>query len=343
MDRDIAAKKKKREPSLTPQKSKPFTESRFFGAGTSTSTPRRHANPMVPVAGPSRSRGVEDKENVPLFDEELDFIMDDPDDPVTQEDGYISPSPFFSRPNTPGPDLSSPLRPGAPQKRRIDNTDNSVDDFDADAISSPIATRQTSHHPSQTLQRLQWPQAEVLVQDTPGAVDDAKAGPDLRDTFSDDPTSEIDCFEEEDSLDPTPPATPDDSRELEVALGEDIDLEVDDLETQDIVTRTEIVANGWWEKWGRTDKAKGGRHQVSAHSSFIDVGTDTTLVAEGSTSPTRNQRHTSWPPHRNPTQYVTSKLQVKTTAIGCIIEGEEESGVLAGSIPGRCIVKTFGS
>lgn len=77
-------------------------------------------------------------------------------------------------------------------------------------------------------------------------------------------TSEIDCFDE-DTLDPTPPITPDGSVQIEVAPGvdEDIDdLEHEELEAVSIVTRTEIVANGWWEKWGRTGKVEEEKFRV---------------------------------------------------------------------------------
>jgi exonuclease-1 len=269
MDQDLAVKKKQREQSPTPKKPEGLTESRFFGAKPSIGTPNHEEELVAPIAGPSRVRNFleDDKENVPMSDEDLDFIMDIPEDPVTQEDGYLSPTPSFSRLDT--PELSSPLRPGVRRKRE---TDDGFDDFDAEALSSPEASRQAPRRHPRSIERLEWSRGKVLVRDTPlisghsAGADETitKDGPDLRDILDDDMTSEIDCFDE-DTLDPTPPITPDGSVQIEVAPGvdEDIDdLEHEELEAVSIVTRTEIVANGWWEKWGRTEKVKEEKFRV---------------------------------------------------------------------------------
>ena len=270
MDQDLAAQKKRRERSLTPKKSKLLTESKFFGAGPCANT-LNHENDLAEhVAGPSRIRDFEEdeKENTPMSDEDLDFLMDLPEDPVTQEDGYISPSPSFSHlDNT--PELSSPLRPGVTRKQEVDD---SVDDFDAEAVSSPVASRLATRCLSRSVGKLEWSQGEVLVRDIPVHTDQrpcaklvtTKDGPDLRDMFDDDMTSEIDCFDE-DTQDPTPPITPDDGYQTEVELGVDMDvddLEPEELETEAIVARTEIVASGWWEKWGHAGKDKERKSQV---------------------------------------------------------------------------------
>ena len=204
-----------------------------------------------------------------MSDEDLDFAMDLPDDPVTQEDGYMSPAPSFSRLDT--PDLSSPLRPGATRTKR--ECDDGFDDFGADTISSPVAPKVAPRHPSRSIEKLEWSQDNILDRDTPVVSDQNVKratridGPDLRDTFDDDITSEIDCFDE-DTLDTTPPITPDDSGRVEEELGMDIDdLEPDlELEAEAIDTRTEIVANGWWAKWGRAGKDKEGKFRVRVQS-----------------------------------------------------------------------------
>lgn len=270
MDQDIAAKKKKREQSLTPQKSKSkvLTESRFFGVRTpTTSPPEDIGDAAMPIAGPSyiREFGNEDKENAPISDDEdLEFAMNE--DLVTQEDGYISPSPpSFSRSDT--PDLSSPPRPETTRKKHFGDN---LDDFGVEAISSPIAHRIAPHpQRSRSLEKPDWSEGEVLVRDTPAPSDQgeecsvaARNGPDLRDMFGDDLTSEIDCFEEEDTLDPTPPTTPDDSVEMKVDLADEVDLEPEELEASAVVTRTAVVANGWWQKWGHAGKDMEGRHRV---------------------------------------------------------------------------------
>jgi len=224
---------------------------------------------MTPIAGPSRVRDFEEdeKENIPMSDEDLDFIMDIPEDPVTQEDGYLSPAPSFSRLDT--PELSSPLRPGVTRKRE---TDDNFDDFDVEAVSSPEASKLVPRRHSCSIERLEWLRGEDLVRDIPVSFDHSagadetklKDGPDLRDMLDDDMTSEIDCFDE-DTLDPTPPNTPDNSGQIDAALGVDLDtddLEPEELEAESIVARTDIVASGWWEKWGRTEKDKEGKFRV---------------------------------------------------------------------------------
>ena len=256
MDEDLAAKKKRR--SQTPKKAKVLTESKFFG--DSKSTPNLHEGLEMPIAGPSRILEFweDEKENVPMSDEDLDFAMDLPEDPVTQEDGYISPAPSFSRLDT--PDLSSPLRPT--------RADDGLDDFGADTISSPEASRAAPPVRPRSIGKLEWPKGEVLVRDTPVPCDHREQrvetldGPDLRDMFDGDMTSEIDCFDET-TPDPSPPITPDDTDQIEVELDMDVDdLEFEVLEAEAVVARTEIVANGWWEKWGRAGKDKESSFQV---------------------------------------------------------------------------------
>jgi exonuclease-1 len=293
MDQDLAAKEKKHERSQSPKRTKILTESRFFG-GPSNSAPNLQDDLVVPIAGPSRLvEFVEDeKENVPMSDEDLDFAMDLPDDPVTQEDGYMSPAPSFSRLDT--PDLSSPLRPGATRTKR--ECDDGFDDFGADTISSPVAPKVAPRHPSRSIEKLEWSQDNILDRDTPVVSDQNVKratridGPDLRDTFDDDITSEIDCFDE-DTLDTTPPITPDDSGRVEEELGMDIDdLEPDlELEAEAIDTRTEIVANGWWAKWGRAGKDKEGKFRVRVQSipMFTWICTEAHFVETRSTQ-TRN-------------------------------------------------------
>lgn len=261
MDQDLAAKKKQREQSLTAKKPNGLTESRFFGAKPSIGTPNHEEDSVAPIAGPSRVHDFleVDKENVPMSDEDLDFTMDIPEDPVTQEDGYLSPTPSFSRLDT--PEFSSPLRPGVRRKRETD------DDFDAEALSSPEASRQAPRRHSYSIERLEWSRGKILTpvtSDHSAGADETltKDGLDLRDILDDDMTSEIDCFDE-DTFDPTPPITPDGSGQKEVAPEVDYDIDgLKQLEAVSVVTRTEIVASGWWEKWGRTGKVKEEKSRV---------------------------------------------------------------------------------
>lgn len=253
MDDEIAAKKK-RDASLTPKKPKSLTESRFFAADPSSSIPNHHHD--EPVAGPSRLSPYSaemEKENIPVSDEEFDFAMIEPENPVVQENGYISPSASLLRLNT--PELSSPLRPGVIRKR--DLVDD-FDDFDVDPLSSPVAHRIAPPlRPPGLIGRLEYSKKEVLARDTPplDPRDDVRHGPDLRDMFNDDHISDIDCFDD-DALDPTPPITSNESAHIEAETS----LELEDADAA--IVRAEIVAQGWWEKWGRAGKDKEGRLQV---------------------------------------------------------------------------------
>lgn len=318
MDQDIAAKKKKRERSQSPKKSTVLTESRFFSIRTPViGVSEDNQDSIVPVAGPSRIReyGTEDKENAPVSDEDLEFPMDE--DPVTQEDGYISPSPSScSRFDT--PDLSSPPRLDAMRQKHFED---SLDDFGAEAISSPVAQKPTPRQQRvRSLEKLNWSQGEVLVRDTPAPPDKeddsitVRNGPDLRDMFGDDVASEIDCFEEEDGLEPTPPATPDDSGEMDVGLGDWADLEPEELEAEAVVTRAEVVANGWWQKWGHAGKDREGRHQVYIshlrhvvrlqklmHNFFLFF-----LLAGTDATQERNDCHSCWSTYCDPPEPVFS-------------------------------------
>jgi hypothetical protein len=259
MDQDLAAKKKKSEESKTDYS----MHSRFFGP--SFSPPKKSANrhepfdhESLPEAGPSRTQV--DKENVPLdVEDDLDISMEvalefaEPVDPVTQEDGYLSPSPECPRWET--PELSSPVQPRNTRSR-------SQDDFGADPISSPSIPRKTySRRP-----RSASPPASngdrglnMRLRET---TDRTIVGPDLRDLFGDDMTSEIDSFEGDGEVDnasapilpPPSPVTQEDAIQLKVDAELDVDSEInfeaDSTEIdQTCAERNEAVASGWREKW----------------------------------------------------------------------------------------------
>ncbi|KAJ7741949.1 hypothetical protein DFH07DRAFT_49170 [Mycena maculata] len=284
LDRDIAAKRKKRETALP-------TQSRFFAALRPPDNTGRSAPTLdCPVAGPSCPH--ESKENVPLADldddlgvEETDLDADlewdslslvalperdretqmmdieEPDDGVEQEDGYISPTPSRSRDSE---DLSSPLRPGVtpPPKKRVKTERIEYEtDFEVDAVSSP--PEEVRGHrvrlPALSLYRSPSPGGAILVAASPDAPGTVLVGPDLRDAFGDERTSEIDCFEDEASgasgSTPTPtpsPLTPEDdvSGDLALAL-----VDPEELEVQANVARTEAVAAGWRNMWANPGTA----------------------------------------------------------------------------------------
>ncbi|KAJ7800391.1 exodeoxyribonuclease 1 [Mycena olivaceomarginata] len=278
MDRDIAAKRKKHDD--TP----PTTQSRFFAPPDKTASTSRVVDPS------SADRLDEAKENIPLarededddlpemdLDADLEWdslslvalperepqIMDleEPDDVVEQEDGYISPT--LSRSRDAG-DLSSPLRPDVtppPRKRvKLERTEISDRDFELDAVSSPPeAARPFSMRlPALSLcrRRSRSPAGAILVAASPDPPRTVLVGPDLRDAFGDDRSSEIDCFEEDDApvasgsgSTPTPspsPLTPQDDMSGDLALAL---ADPEELEAQANVLRSDAVAAGWRERW----------------------------------------------------------------------------------------------
>ncbi|KAJ6627978.1 hypothetical protein B0H10DRAFT_319752 [Mycena sp. CBHHK59/15] len=286
MDRDIAAKRNKREIAVPPP-----TQSRFFGPPISPSKPAYIEVDSPLVAGPSRLAA--DKENFALDDanqdemdleavseadlewdslslvvqaevavEEMVMDVEEPGDTVEQEDGYISPTPSRSRD---ADDLSSPLRPSVtppPRKRAVKREREVYDgDFGVDAVSSPPEERR-GRLPALSLCRSRSqspPVGAILVAASPEAPRTVLVGPDLRDAFGDERTSDIDCFEDDvggaSGSTPTPspsPLTPVDG------VG-DVALLVDpeELEAQASVVRTEAVAAGWRDRWGWGAKGKG--------------------------------------------------------------------------------------
>ncbi|KAG0706957.1 exodeoxyribonuclease 1 [Suillus ampliporus] len=252
LDEDFAAKRIKINQASS---STLLTHSRFF---PSPSTSKQNGEQAVVDLIPSSriTCPPSDKENLPnhavdnvTMVEELDEILDEPPDPVTQEDGYLSPSRSYFRSAT--PDLSSPVRPYNPSRR--DHGDG--DDFGADIISSPTAVRAISQP---ILRQCVLPKTEkvnVLVRETPppmGSTDEIE-GPDLRDVLDIEAPGDSDAIDE-DGITPassssTPgPITPEDRGANDEF---DIDESVEDIVTEASARakRTEIVASGWWNKW----------------------------------------------------------------------------------------------
>lgn len=285
MDRDMAAKRKKQGDVAVP----PSTQSRFF-------PPRPEAD-LIPVAGPSRPRS--DKENVPVddaeegdeldltiteadlewdslslvaqaeMDPELEMDVEEPDDAVEQEDGYISPTPSRSRD---AEDLSSPLRPGVTPPRRKRLKTELEADLDVDAVSSPPeeARERGGRLPALSLcrSRSRSPMGAILVAASP----DPPRGVDLRHAFGNERTSDIDFFEEdaqhESGSTPTPspsPLTPAEDPGGDLALV----LDPEELAAQANLERSEAVAAGWRSRWANNGTASSngkGRERETVHS-----------------------------------------------------------------------------
>ncbi|KAG2748878.1 PIN domain-like protein [Suillus brevipes Sb2] len=239
LDEDLAAKRIKINQASSSTNLSLLTHSRFFPSPSATKQQVEQA--AVDLMPSSRIQlPLSDKENLPdhadnvIVSEDLDEILDEHPDPVTQEDGYLSPSPSYFRSAT--PDLSSPVRPCNFARR--DHCDG--DDFGADVIPSPTAVRTVTRH---ALHQCLLPKKEkvsILVRETPppangmGSADEIE-GPDLRDVLDIEALGDIDAIDDDiitpaSSSSTTGPISPKDN----VTSGN---------------ARTEIVANGWWNKW----------------------------------------------------------------------------------------------
>jgi len=212
-------------------------------------------------------------------DAEMEIDVEEPleYDPVEQEEGYISPSPSCSRDTQ---ELSSPPRPGTTPNRKRHTTTNADNlDFGADVISSPppettvlsnslsnSRIRSRSLTPSSSCrtfgQSLVWP-----MRDQSNAAKSEFLGPDLRNSFGDDLTSEIDCFEDEGqnasgstttpTSSPLTPVTPDEnSAQLDGMADQAVVINPEELEARATEMRNEAVATGWRDKWALCGKSK---------------------------------------------------------------------------------------
>lgn len=308
MEHDIAVKRQKRKererPSTPPRHVPQSTSSKFF-AGPSSTRPGKGAHYHIThdlsdtesVAGPSgASRLGKNKENVPCLPSEdggggSEISMDEAADPVTQEDGYMSPTPSFARWDS--PELSSPIRPrarcAAPSAptQDLDDCDDDFDDFDAEVLSSPGgATRRRRRTRSigraGTEQPLFPSAGNVLVHGTPTpskkkrgrAGSPVRRGPDLRDIFENwsEGTSDIDEEDYEDSMgtvaSSSEPVTPESSAQRVVCVpaegccDETEDDDIEEAEKQASATRNDRIANGWWERWARAGAIPGNKQSV---------------------------------------------------------------------------------
>ena len=311
MDEDTFAKRSRHEQEDQPRRVASCSQirtSKFFATASIPSPGGRRVPDDVSdtesVAGPSTLCLLrEGKENVPCTDEDdIGEISDDEEpNPVTQEDGYMSPSSTFSKWDS--PELSSPTRPRA---SRVGGSLSDDDDFDADVLSSPpsAARRPKSQAtPTRSVGR-------VLVHATPTRRDrDAKAkengvpGPDLRDVFEDwdEGTSDIDEGGD-DSIgsmaSSSDPVTPAGSQQPDGQCVDDIFDEVtpdyedyEEIESQAAAARTERVANGWREKWSCASRASGTQSAVRRSSSDYIDGCANSHVEGGLTATRRNHGH----------------------------------------------------
>ncbi|EGO03708.1 hypothetical protein SERLA73DRAFT_175309, partial [Serpula lacrymans var. lacrymans S7.3] len=196
MDEDLAIKRTKRG-SHDHDEAPILVQSRYFSGGSGTQGSARSRDNVLSdmtasTAGSSRIYDLTlDKESLFLDTERRDDSMwnvEEVLDPVTQEEGYISPTPSYCRLDT--PDISSPVRPRSQAKRHFEDD---FDDFGADIVSSPVAVRSLARQCC----RLDGPKHnEVLVPDTPTpshrkSKQKALNGPNLRHILAIDLPSDI--------------------------------------------------------------------------------------------------------------------------------------------------------
>jgi hypothetical protein len=296
MEQDVALKQNQR--------------SKFFMSSTSNTrnTKRTGDDNKLLVAGPSRLSS-ENKENICIVidndDEtdleeevesnvsivaqgevrtELEMELDDPScyNFVEQEDGYISPTP-----SSPGDvqDLSSPIvSRHTPMRKQEPGLRDSVDpDFGAEAVSSPpsqvkFKRRRLSDSPPRQLHRTRSLNLPLFGHATrrPGTRSLASApsasfpGVDLRHSFGDDRTSDIDYSDDEmrnpsgSNSPPTPtpsPLTPVAQEDVSepARTEDDVLISPEDHEAQANEKRKQAVITGWKGRWALSKDGISGR------------------------------------------------------------------------------------
>ncbi|KAG5646334.1 hypothetical protein DXG03_003657 [Asterophora parasitica] len=287
MDGDIAVKKQKQR-------------SKFFDP-----PPSQHALPTNAVTGPSQERA--NKENTYIVEDEdedvepyfnlsveaqgevdLEIGMDLADqstyDTVEQEDGYLSPTSSCSGEMQ---DLSSPARPDKTPARK--RSSGSVE-FGADVVSSPPSQVKRPRFSDSTPKAvLRTRSLDLLPPGTSGSKrlpaprTGSFPGPDLRQSFGDDRSSDIDCSDDEGEDEaskynspgtPTPsPPAPLTQHDNEYPEGVEHDLEkAHELRKQAVIT-------GWKQRWSL------GRTKAHAHANLPNL-------ARRETNVTPRGRHT---------------------------------------------------
>nr|GAT59266.1 exodeoxyribonuclease 1 [Mycena chlorophos] len=295
VDRDIAAKRKRLDEESRGAQSRFFPSSRQGNAG---SRPLEVDGEEIEelVAGPSRLRG---KENVPLDDEEDEEVVleveedleadlqwdslslmalsgcnGDVAEPqvepeVEQEEGYISPTPSRSRDTE---DLSSPIRPtDTPRSQKRMKLEKDVagteSEVDLDVLSSP-PDAPARRVPLLNLNVFRYsglqPEGNVLVAASPEREGLLGADVDLLDSFGDERTSDIDCFEddktgddddEEEEEETEPPLAVEESATPTPSPPTPFDGDMEERAALESAARAEVVAAGWRDRWALSKDA----------------------------------------------------------------------------------------
>ncbi|KAG6808906.1 hypothetical protein H0H92_002406 [Tricholoma furcatifolium] len=272
MDREIAEKRRQK--------------SRFFDAFTPVSQQATKSESQA-IAGPSHQRG--NKENIYVIsddeadsnvsieaqgDADADMVID-LEDPslcvvVEQEDGYMSQNSACSGDMQ---DLSSPVRPGVDSAVRRARLSPDLE-FGADPVSSPPVAkrRRKSNSPIRPMLRTRSLDIPLPLQSLKSSQDRGELsvpspkppsfpGPDLRPTFADEHSSDIECSDEDEtrestSKSSTPPAPTPPTPVLQN------DTSISDVEEEaerEHELRKKAVINGWQQRWSLGGRAKAQR------------------------------------------------------------------------------------
>lgn len=186
------------------------------------------------------TRAAHGKENIDPC-QHLEGDLEELPQGIHQEDGYMSPPASYFRLAT--PDLSSPIgRPFGVTSGGHESTD----DFGADVISSPLATKRLSpwFHNRTISPRGARKLGNILVRGTPPPIETDIGGPDLRDILSVCSTDEIEELENHETSGAMRLSHEPETVSIDPTLSEDLELNIGARET-----RMHTVANGWWNKW----------------------------------------------------------------------------------------------
>ena len=212
---------------------------------------------------------------------EMEMELDDPSwhDVVEQEDGYMSPTPSFSGD---AQDFSSPLvTKHTPVRKHETDLRDSVDRyFGAEAVSSPPSPAKfkrrrlsdsTPRQPHRT-RSLDWPPVRGHATQrsntlgVPGGRTTSFPEVDLRNSFADDRTSDIDCSdgevkEKNASASNSPPAEtpsplmPEAQEDISAPVLTDDDDVPSNPEARADELRKHAVITGWRERWALNKEA----------------------------------------------------------------------------------------
>lgn len=267
---DRENKQRRASVSILVDDDEPLTTSRFFSKPTvpSSAKRKRGANEEVenlPVT-PRVSRRVR---SAPTAGPDKENEMPPPPDPVTQEEGYVSPAVSLRSSVV---DVSSPI-----ERLVTDSTTQgpSPRNRGGDNVSSPlvgITPRQTTWRvsaikaddgsPTKAGGKVLYAQTSILVHSTPSPTKPPPYGVDLRGTFRDTNSDEADSSQE---IEPGP-NTPkqlreDDESQWEEGVDYEVDMDVAESEEMSLANAQKIML-GWRQQWSHQHRGSNPPSQL---------------------------------------------------------------------------------